>query len=267
MLLYYEFTSHGTGFERFMNSQNFGVRALFAALGFVLSLIWDDCFSDMVSKHPYNLLSRRSDNKGINASSHPLFTSPPPVTPFNALTPSSLTYHLTKTKSPIIPLPALTSLLAKLTPPLLANIPFSPWITWRTHQICAWSAMGILMLMLLVLLYVMIFVRDVYLPVHPGLGSGLAGGMYYLCDSGRVLSGLARGHWVCVHGNVKENEVQKERRENHQAAADVQPQVDPSEGQFCGFGRMVGSETGDVRIGIDLFGYGREQQLQSMETM
>ncbi|KAK3985134.1 hypothetical protein QBC44DRAFT_251199 [Cladorrhinum sp. PSN332] len=48
LIVYYELTSHeGTPFEDFMNSQNLGVRALFAGLGVAASLFWDHCFSSM----------------------------------------------------------------------------------------------------------------------------------------------------------------------------------------------------------------------------
>lgn len=46
----------------------------------------------------------------------------------------------------------LTTALSKITPLLLANVPFSPWLTWTTHEICTWAAISILLLMVVVLL-------------------------------------------------------------------------------------------------------------------
>ncbi|KAK0723965.1 hypothetical protein B0T21DRAFT_47342 [Apiosordaria backusii] len=46
MILYYELTtSTDTAFERFMNSQGLGVRALFASFGLITSMFWDHYFS------------------------------------------------------------------------------------------------------------------------------------------------------------------------------------------------------------------------------
>jgi len=45
LLLYYELTSTNSPFERFMNSQGIGVRALFTSLGIIISLFWDTYFS------------------------------------------------------------------------------------------------------------------------------------------------------------------------------------------------------------------------------
>lgn len=42
LVMYYELTSYAdSGFEQFMNSQNLGVRALFTAIGLIISLFWD----------------------------------------------------------------------------------------------------------------------------------------------------------------------------------------------------------------------------------
>jgi hypothetical protein len=51
LIVYYESTSLDTPFERFMDSQNFGVRVLFTALGVVISLFWDDYFSRKLLFH------------------------------------------------------------------------------------------------------------------------------------------------------------------------------------------------------------------------
>jgi len=45
LVLYYETTQADSGFEDFMNDQNFGARILFAGLGVVISLFWGEYYS------------------------------------------------------------------------------------------------------------------------------------------------------------------------------------------------------------------------------
>ncbi|KAK3322968.1 hypothetical protein B0H66DRAFT_532286 [Apodospora peruviana] len=90
LLLYYELNSADSAFERFMNSQGLGVRALFTSLGIIISLFWDNHFTE-----PF------ADNHGR--------------------------YHGALESDAL----------------LLSNVPFSPWLTWLTHQACTWSTVGI----------------------------------------------------------------------------------------------------------------------------
>src|SRR4051794_26415240 len=73
-----------------------------------------------------------------------------------------------------------TNILAKITPTLLSNIPFSPIQTWDMHLVCAWSTVGCLAFMILILIFGFFFVKQPPLQVDPG---SLAGRIYYLCDS------------------------------------------------------------------------------------
>lgn len=75
---------------------------------------------------------------------------------------------------------AFTNILSKFLPVLLSGIPFKSTQTWRTHQICAWTSVGILSVMIIVLVAYMWRARWPEMPVPP---DSLLGAMYYVCDS------------------------------------------------------------------------------------
>ncbi|KAK4649281.1 uncharacterized protein QC761_117490 [Podospora bellae-mahoneyi] len=257
MILYYELTSfHDSAFEIFMNSQNLGVRALFAGLGFIISLFWDSYFFNIATREPYRLLSRQPrllQTDGTRRSNR-FFTTPPPLHVFEALTPSSVFYSL-QDRSFVVPAVAAVTVLSKLTPPLLSNIPFVPWLTWETHQACAWSVVGTLVLMILVLGWNLVAVRYPYMPVNPGGdGMGLVGWVYYLCDSnvraelGEVYSRRQEvenggGVWRWWKGRGQGGE-KTEGSEGER-------------GRYVTFGEVTEAETGGVRVGIGEYGVGR----------
>jgi hypothetical protein len=86
---------------------------------------------------------------------------------------------------------ALVAITSNFLPILLSNIPFSPSQTWLTHQACTWTAVAILLLMIMTLVHGIVFVRYPYLPADP---STIAGSLYYLCDSVMVLEFLDSIH-------------------------------------------------------------------------
>ncbi|KAM7195076.1 hypothetical protein V8F33_006945 [Rhypophila sp. PSN 637] len=56
LILYYETTILDTPFERFIDSQSFGVRILFSSFGTFISLFWDYFFSYMSEYQVYQRL-------------------------------------------------------------------------------------------------------------------------------------------------------------------------------------------------------------------
>ncbi|KAK4194307.1 hypothetical protein QBC40DRAFT_320026 [Triangularia verruculosa] len=272
MILYYELTSLDTAFERFMNSQNLGVRALFASFGFIVSLFWDHHFSNIATREPYRLLSRhpRLLRNDAGSGSNHFFTTPPPLNVFEALTPSRI-FHSVQDRAFTVPIVATVTVLSKLTPPLLSNIPFVPWLTWETHQGCAWSVVGILVLMILVLGCNLVAVRYPHMPVHPGEGMGLAGGAYYLCDS-KVRGELEQAYYrqkEGANGNKGEKEEQRggtdkwsfwrrwETGQNEKLGDGGEREAGAERGRFVTFGPIANSQTGDARVGIGEYGVGR----------
>jgi hypothetical protein len=74
---------------------------------------------------------------------------------------------------------AMAALLAKFTPLFLSNVPFRNTVTWKMHEACTWSVVGVLSYMLLVLLW-SFWVRQPCMPIEP---TSIAGCLYYVCDS------------------------------------------------------------------------------------
>ncbi|KAM7210424.1 hypothetical protein V8F06_014197 [Rhypophila decipiens] len=153
LVMYYELTSDpDSPFERFMNSQGLGVRSLFTAMGVIVSLFWDNHYSEISTREPSRQLV-------ISASSSTSSTTP------------SLKWNH------VIILTATGAAVSKITPILLCNVPFSPWLTWLTHQVCTWSVVGILGFMIVVVFYTYIKAsiaegREPHMPVHPGTFGG-----------------------------------------------------------------------------------------------
>ncbi|KAK4207936.1 hypothetical protein QBC37DRAFT_255872, partial [Rhypophila decipiens] len=161
LILVYENTiAPDTAFERFMDSQSFGVRILFTVFGTVISLFWGYYFSQT------GLTPEQS-----------IYLSPPSDV-FVGLYRSVL--HTRDFHSFNI---ALAALLAKFTPILLSNIPFYNTVTFKIHEACTWMAVVVLAYMVLVLaggLMVFCGWSAVNLPVKVDT---MAGCMYYVCDS------------------------------------------------------------------------------------
>lgn len=77
---------------------------------------------------------------------------------------------------------AFAGILSKFLPALLASIPFASAQTWRTHEICTWTTVGVLALMIIILLGYIRFARWPEMPDGVVAGS-LAGTVYFVCDS------------------------------------------------------------------------------------
>ncbi|KAL9606966.1 MAG: hypothetical protein Q9167_008072, partial [Letrouitia subvulpina] len=114
LVIYYNRTGGNTSFERFMDSQSFGVTFLFTAIGVLLKMYWRALDNDIRTTEPYRLLVLRSPPPGAMSS----ILATPPSDPFTGL------FHSIKRRAW---LPAWMSGIAILTEPLtvaLANIPF-----------------------------------------------------------------------------------------------------------------------------------------------
>lgn len=75
---------------------------------------------------------------------------------------------------------AFASILSKFLPLLLSGIPFKSTQTLGTHQICSWTTVSLLSVMIIFLLACMWFSRWPETPVPP---DSLFGAAYYVCDS------------------------------------------------------------------------------------
>ncbi|KAI4259555.1 MAG: hypothetical protein L6R42_004523, partial [Xanthoria sp. 1 TBL-2021] len=141
LVVYYNQTGGDTGFERFRDSQAFGVTFLFTALGVMLKLYWGLIDDDLRATHPYHLLLLASSSASPKARQSILAS--PPSNPF-----TGLVYSLRR----MTWLPGWLSTVAVLTEPLivaLANIPFQPGTAWMAYRASTYVTIGVLSFMLL----------------------------------------------------------------------------------------------------------------------
>jgi len=231
LILYYENTvGVETGFEFFMNSQTVGVRILFAAFGTTIDAFWNYYFFCKLCSSLSNpfMKNATSTKDAPTTPTHVLFV----ILNFNTLiksisdTSQSQIHQLLAKKphraetSILLSPPsniflglwrsaanikqdllsfqiALATFLAKFTPILLSNIPFSNTVTWKIHEACTWLAVAFLSHMVLVLAVSLLLPvwraashRFLHRPATKDgaellvLGTDtIAGCMYYLYDS------------------------------------------------------------------------------------
>ncbi|KAM7211758.1 hypothetical protein V8F06_012860 [Rhypophila decipiens] len=225
LILVYENTiAPDTAFERFMDSQSFGVRILFTVFGTVISLFWGYYFSQTSESqiHRHLALSatdRMNGRQGLTPEQS-IYLSPPSDV-FVGLYRSVL--HTRDFHSFNI---ALAALLAKFTPILLSNIPFYNTVTFKIHEACTWMAVVVLAYMVLVLAGGLMvssgWSKTVNLPVKLDT---MAGCMYYVCDS----------------------------RLSRHAEANQEDGLGPEAEKRYFLGEMVGVVSGKKRVGLDYF--------------
>ncbi|KAJ2981097.1 hypothetical protein NUW58_g4710 [Xylaria curta] len=167
LVLYYARTGGDTPFERFIDSDSFGVRFLFTALGVVITIFWSG-FSGAVSvMNSYQFLSERPREAGES------ILLAPPSNAFSGL------WHAVRTRRAFLGLVSLASILSESLSIFLGNVPFQVTQTFFVNQLCTWAAVGIMSFMLL-MLFVSFFLKWPHMPVNPG---SIAGAMYYVCDN------------------------------------------------------------------------------------
>ncbi|KAL8995625.1 MAG: hypothetical protein Q9169_004668 [Polycauliona sp. 2 TL-2023] len=152
LVVYYNLTSGDTAFERFMDSQTFGVTFMFTAVGVMLNLYWSILDDDLRATHHYRLLLLASPSS-LKATAANTILASPPSNPF-----TGFVYSLQRKAW----LPAWLSLVSILTEPLivaLANIPFKPGTAYTAYRVCTYLTIGVLSLMLLGLLGLLVRAR------------------------------------------------------------------------------------------------------------
>ncbi|KAK4191334.1 hypothetical protein QBC35DRAFT_375997 [Podospora australis] len=174
LILYYELTILNTPFERFMDSDTFGVHFLFTGTGVLMTVFWDSLFLHVARLTPYRRLSRRPRTANDSILREP---------PTNVFTGLWTAVRQRDFPSSVV---ALAGVLSKFMPIVLANVPFSNTVTWRSHEACTWISVGVLWFMIFVLAGSLV-VKLPAMPVDPGT---IAGSMYYICDS-RMLEDVA----------------------------------------------------------------------------
>ncbi|KAK4173623.1 hypothetical protein QBC36DRAFT_359459 [Triangularia setosa] len=212
VVLYYNNTGGDTNFERFMSTQNFGVRSLFTLMGVGVTLFWSAFFTSLAILSPYHLMSHspRPAQQSITLS--------PPMNAFSGI------WSAVKCRHIFLIIVAATAILAEFLPILLNNVPFRVTQTWIASRVCTWLAVAIMAIMWLVVV-ASFFIKWPHMPVDPGT---IAGAMYYVCDSWMLwsLEGLSQ--------------VPKEERDRK--VRDM--------GMQYAFGNVVG-QSGKKRVGVD----------------
>jgi len=181
--------SWDNSFERFMDSQTFGVTFLFTVAGATIDIFWDYFFhgkppdgSRYLQDLHSVLLMRLSPAIEITEPYRRLSSNTSKLADLYITRSSNVFSGFVRTvprRDLFIGIVAFTGVSAKCLPICLANIPFSLILTWNTYVACTRIALAILSLMILVLLG-SFFRRQPYLPVDPNT---IVGSMYYICDS------------------------------------------------------------------------------------
>jgi hypothetical protein len=221
-LTYYHFLHEDNAFELFMDSQTFGVKFLFAALGTVITFFWAS-FSQSVatislfhrmassSSSPSPLSSSRQETESGLTPSKSILLSRPTNTFSSAWAAISQSQISSSSCSQarekgdwLLLLSAIMAVLAELLPVVLANIPYSLTQTLTTHNVCTYISLGILGSMIAVL-GASLFARWPHMPVDPRT---LAGAMYYVADSELLLNDVAEaaGQTTATRGTLAEME-------------------------------------------------------------
>ncbi|KAM7196607.1 hypothetical protein V8F33_006106 [Rhypophila sp. PSN 637] len=219
MVLYYENTEFAnpsdSPFEYFMDSQSFGVSMLFSGLGQVISFSWDYFFFNFDKRSIYRLMSHRPQP----ARRSVLHVRSPTV--ISGLL-SSIRHRDVLAASI-----SVAGILSKFLPAPLASVPFQSSQTWQTHEICVWTTVALLLIMIVILMAHMWLVKW---PAMPAAPDSLAGWIYYVIDSA-MLRDFERLSMV----STKERDKRVERM-----------------GRLYRFGWMTGvSGFGVSRIGIE----------------
>lgn len=187
ILVYYRMTDTDSGFEQFMDSEGFGVKFLFTAIGVLIKLYWGSIFkgiassliqkkksitdglfnTDVTQLEPYRNLAKRNANARdcILVSSYSI--------PLTAIPSSIKRGHL------FTALVAFVAFLADALTVTLSNIQFRPQTTWMAYTVCTWMSCSIIGLMVITLI-ALAFRRQPNLPLKP---SSIAAVLSLLCWS------------------------------------------------------------------------------------
>ncbi|PSR79392.1 hypothetical protein BD289DRAFT_348021, partial [Coniella lustricola] len=168
IVVYYQATSGNTGFERFMDSQSYGVKFFFTALGVILGYCMETIFRCVAIISPY--LKLRDEPLIADRS----IILSPPTNAFYGIWSAYKQRHL------YFGFLSSVTLLAELGLPVtLSHVPFSATETYLTGVVCAWATVAILGLMIISIIW-SFFIRWPHMPVDPRT---IAGALFYVCDS------------------------------------------------------------------------------------
>lgn len=206
---YYHFVdTFGTlpkNMKKLMESQDFGVRFVYSALGVVVIFCWEFLFTSKFALHLYSypvlillgvavITPYRRMAEDLQVPTRSVLMTP-------ATNPVSGVFVALRIRDPLLFFTAFTTVLAQFLPILLANVPYNRTQTSDAHEICSRLSIGILLVMVVAMLSSLL-VKWPDLPVDP---SSLAGALWYVSDAPwvRGLEGVA-----AMSANKRKNAVQ-----------------------------------------------------------
>src|SRR3569833_2087088 len=173
LLIYYDRLHEYNSFEQFMDSETFGVKFLFAALGTAISTFWTSFFQSVATITPFRRMAQHP-RRALQS----VLIAPPTIT-YSGITTAK---HQRDAQQQAAA--KKTSKAELFLPVLLANIPYALTQTLESYTACASTTLALLASMVAVLAASMIWVRWPHMPVDPRT---LAGAIYYVADSPQLL--------------------------------------------------------------------------------
>ncbi|KAI9782835.1 MAG: hypothetical protein M1839_004586 [Geoglossum umbratile] len=172
MILYYQQTESDSGFERFMDSQGFGVSFLMTSIGVLIKSYWTAVEKETRTVEPYRVLSQRY--------AHPRDTILvcSKFSPITALTTSvfRLRHHLS--------ILALNAILSEVLTVALSRIPFHGDSIYLAYVVSSRLSTGIISFMIVTLIWVAVRQRQSHgLELLPQRPDSIAAVLTYLCGS------------------------------------------------------------------------------------
>ncbi|KAH8799705.1 hypothetical protein F5884DRAFT_810952 [Xylogone sp. PMI_703] len=167
VIIYYKMVYADTGLERFMDSQGFGVRFLFTAIGVIIKQYWSKVFESVAIVEAYRQL-RKGSATAQNSILMSRYSEPVMAIP------SSLLHgHF------FIAVVAISAFLAEALTICLSNISFNVTTTYQAFTVSVWLSCAIIGVMLLALIFVAMR-QQPDLPLKPNT---IASVLCYLANS------------------------------------------------------------------------------------
>ncbi|KAK0624435.1 hypothetical protein B0T14DRAFT_401922, partial [Immersiella caudata] len=171
LLTYYHLSPPTSPLELFLDSQTFGVKFLFAALGSIISFFWAAFASSLSTAAVFRRMSTHPQ---------PASSSVAVVRETNAI---SAAVSAAKQREWMVLAVQGMAVLGEILPVVLSNVPYSLTQTRKTHNVCMGLSVGIMSGMVVLLMGGM-WMRWPHMPVDPRT---LGGCIWYVCDSGGLV--------------------------------------------------------------------------------
>ncbi|KAK3370609.1 hypothetical protein B0H63DRAFT_403175 [Podospora didyma] len=174
LIIYYHLLREDNAFELFMDSQAFGVKFLFAALGGIITYFWSSFFMSVATVVPFMTMQNTENPPAADKS---VLLSMRPTNAFYGV------YAAARQRNVLLLASAIMAVSSEMLPIVLSNIPYTLTQTLDTHNVCTYISLAIMAAMVLMLAASM-FVRWPHMPVDP---CTVAGALYYVADSASLM--------------------------------------------------------------------------------